>query len=469
MVKIKYIFLMAFLLLLVSSTDCFSQMASGEYVDYKYLKSGDTIRMHRKHADWWFGAFGGFSTNFNFGSLNLVKDPDVDILDKRTISYPGGVGTGIFLGLQGDWLPVNKKWGASFKLSFLDYRSVTTETEPYAEDNKQKYFESQISYNSIIFSPSARYNFKFSGFNIFGGLDFEFRTGSSIKESPKENDGVNTRTITTYNLSSLANVNFFRFGLHLGTGFDLYSADINQKVRFYLSPFASVHFGTNVFSDWNSSRNQINIKIGLALRFCPDVIIRDTLKYDSNYVAPPRYLATVQKEQGVNFPGFTPYIAQTKGTIERPAPQIAEQIAEVVPSIQVEESAVPKPSLTEEKQKKKISITRGYKGNFVFATSASSTIQKKDRDILDAVAEEMKKDPNLRLQIVGHSDNTGTTDQNTSRAKARAEAVANYLARQGVSKKRLLVSNKGSLDAIADNSTEAGRKKNRRVEFNFTK
>ena len=69
------------------------------------------------------------------------------------------------------------------------------------------------------------------------------------------------------------------------------------------------------------------------------------------------------------------------------------------------------------------------------------------------------------ITIVGHTDNTGNDAINNPLSYNRAQSVANYLNQQGVAANRMSVSGQGSRQPVADNSTEAGRAQNRRVEI----
>jgi OOP family OmpA-OmpF porin len=85
---------------------------------------------------------------------------------------------------------------------------------------------------------------------------------------------------------------------------------------------------------------------------------------------------------------------------------------------------------------------------------------------LDEVAGIMRKNPFLRLDIEGHTDNSGTPEKNQILSERRAASVLDYLAGHGgIERQRLAGKGFGSTQPIADNSTENGRALNRRVEF----
>jgi outer membrane protein OmpA-like peptidoglycan-associated protein len=71
----------------------------------------------------------------------------------------------------------------------------------------------------------------------------------------------------------------------------------------------------------------------------------------------------------------------------------------------------------------------------------------------------------MRIELSGHTDSKGSDKYNLKLSKERAEAVFNYLVSKGIDEKRLTHKGYGAKQPIADNATDAGRAKNRRVEF----
>lgn len=84
---------------------------------------------------------------------------------------------------------------------------------------------------------------------------------------------------------------------------------------------------------------------------------------------------------------------------------------------------------------------------------------------LEQVVSLMKENPAIRIQISGHTDNVGQDKDNMVLSNARAIAVINYLATRGIAPARLVAKGFGATKPIADNTTEAGRAKNRRTEL----
>lgn len=86
------------------------------------------------------------------------------------------------------------------------------------------------------------------------------------------------------------------------------------------------------------------------------------------------------------------------------------------------------------------------------------------RPILDQFASGLRDQPNTEIRIIGHTDSTGSDAINNPLSEQRAASARDYLASRGVDYRRIVTAGRGSREPIADNSSEAGRAKNRRVE-----
>jgi OOP family OmpA-OmpF porin len=85
---------------------------------------------------------------------------------------------------------------------------------------------------------------------------------------------------------------------------------------------------------------------------------------------------------------------------------------------------------------------------------------------LDEVAKLLTSDPALKLEVAGHTDNTGSAEHNMDLSEGRANAVVDVLAaRYGIDKARLQAQGYGDTRPIAPNDTDAGKSRNRRVEL----
>lgn len=87
------------------------------------------------------------------------------------------------------------------------------------------------------------------------------------------------------------------------------------------------------------------------------------------------------------------------------------------------------------------------------------------RPVLDRFATTLNQNPVTNVTIVGHTDSTGTDAINNPLSVNRAAATRDYLVARGVAMSRIAIDGRGSREPVADNTSEAGRAKNRRVEI----
>ncbi len=102
--------------------------------------------------------------------------------------------------------------------------------------------------------------------------------------------------------------------------------------------------------------------------------------------------------------------------------------------------------------------------NIFFATNSYELSPKSNAEIAQMVAF-MRANPEVRVQIVGHTDNVGGEKSNQTLSENRAKAVMQALLAEGIEQSRLSYKGMGLKQPIATNSTDEGREKNRRVEF----
>jgi outer membrane protein OmpA-like peptidoglycan-associated protein len=84
---------------------------------------------------------------------------------------------------------------------------------------------------------------------------------------------------------------------------------------------------------------------------------------------------------------------------------------------------------------------------------------------LGEVAALMRDNPEMRLRVEGHTDSTGAKAANQILSVKRAQAVVDNLVNRGLKRMRFEVAGMGDTDPVADNSTEAGRTRNRRIQL----
>lgn len=97
--------------------------------------------------------------------------------------------------------------------------------------------------------------------------------------------------------------------------------------------------------------------------------------------------------------------------------------------------------------------------------TGSATIKPPMRAVLDPFAASLIDDSHAQITVIGHTDSTGSDAVNGPLSVQRAQNVRDYLSGRGVAVTRVVTEGRGESEPIADNNTDAGRAKNRRVEI----
>jgi outer membrane protein OmpA-like peptidoglycan-associated protein len=100
--------------------------------------------------------------------------------------------------------------------------------------------------------------------------------------------------------------------------------------------------------------------------------------------------------------------------------------------------------------------------NFDFDKSA---IRQEDLDSIDKDVASLDSWGNVNIEVAGHTDSRGSDEYNMKLSQRRADAVRNYLVSKGIAADRLFAKGYGESQPVADNATDEGRFKNRRVEL----
>ncbi len=107
----------------------------------------------------------------------------------------------------------------------------------------------------------------------------------------------------------------------------------------------------------------------------------------------------------------------------------------------------------------------GHIALYINFDTGKSVIRDESKPIIEQIVQMMKSNPDLKVGVEGHTDNVGTPASNKTLSEARAKSVVSAIVGQGVSADRLSPAGYGQDKPIADNNTEEGRAKNRRVEL----
>jgi len=107
----------------------------------------------------------------------------------------------------------------------------------------------------------------------------------------------------------------------------------------------------------------------------------------------------------------------------------------------------------------------GHIALYINFDTGKSTIKPESKPIIEQIVQMMKATPNFKISVEGHTDNVGNAKSNKTLSDERARAVLAAVVAQGIDPKRLSAAGYGQDKPIADNKTEEGRAKNRRVEL----
>jgi outer membrane protein OmpA-like peptidoglycan-associated protein len=101
----------------------------------------------------------------------------------------------------------------------------------------------------------------------------------------------------------------------------------------------------------------------------------------------------------------------------------------------------------------------------IFFDVNKATLRPESNAEMERLIQLMKDVPQLKIEISGHTDNTGSATLNETLSQQRAEAVVAYLNSKGIAANRMVAKGYGSSQPIASNNSEDGKQQNRRTEF----
>jgi outer membrane protein OmpA-like peptidoglycan-associated protein len=121
-----------------------------------------------------------------------------------------------------------------------------------------------------------------------------------------------------------------------------------------------------------------------------------------------------------------------------------------------------------EDKSKPVDTTTWFSFDRLDFETGSATLKPSSAEQLKNIAEIMKAFPKVALKIGGYTDNVGNADSNLKLSQNRAENTKQELVKLGADAKRLEAQGYGEKHPVADNSTEEGRAKNRRIDLRVT-
>lgn len=143
--------------------------------------------------------------------------------------------------------------------------------------------------------------------------------------------------------------------------------------------------------------------------------------------------------------------------VQQPTPAPKPEPQPVKPEPTPVPTPAPKPEPPPTKPREILSLRNAYFAYDKFELTTHG------QDTLSVVTQFMQSHPDSKIEVQGHTDSRGTEAYNQKLSERRANAVKQYLVSQGIAESRISVKGLGESQPVADNKTEAGRAKNRRV------
>ncbi|UBM59409.1 OmpA family protein [Marinilongibacter aquaticus] len=184
-------------------------------------------------------------------------------------------------------------------------------------------------------------------------------------------------------------------------------------------------------------------------------LIQDNLEIHASLKEKPKPVAVVPKPEPVK--EDLPIVAEEKA----PEPLKVEEVVHY----EEEAEAMPEADKLTEELNKKESIGKRYLLDEVYFDQSSAVIRDNEVPQLNELAQTLKSNPNMRIAIVGYTDNVGDLRRNLGLSKFRAKAVANYLFYKGAQPEHIESDGMGQEHPVAPNDSEENKAKNRRVEM----
>lgn len=168
--------------------------------------------------------------------------------------------------------------------------------------------------------------------------------------------------------------------------------------------------------------------------------------------------AVVAYVRALQLAGGAPLATETPAApVEAPKPAESAKPVAVAPA--------PKAPTAEEIKKEQEDLDSAMSkltGDVLFDTG-KATLKPEAQTFLTAVAEILKKNPGAKVEVGGHTDSKGNAASNTALSEQRANSVRTFLTGKGVAVGSLVAKGYGSTKPVADNNTDEGRAKNRRI------
>lgn len=401
----------------------------------------------RSKNEWRLGLTGGVSMVFESG---FVQYPDFPPDTKNfPLPFAGDISGGWLFNGFALWQPEALPFALVLALG-LDRRTSVL-TAPIAE---QDFIVSLRSiHSSTFFSllPSIRVPIPLFSqpFSLIGGIGVDVLVSSSIQPL--------VQLVTPGNPQQEYNTTVqpapLRWNMVLGLGYT-WNIPTFFPSGLELFPALTVQVGTKVIQQSDATWNQMALRFSLAASLPFPTAEQQPENRPPAQIPPVIELNTLALNKAQQLWLLLPKLFQPYPIVHIAEPllpnlTITEKklIADVLP-----EQPAPQPQINTPQ-------------SFEYQTTQETQLNPMMKLFLDLVAQMMKTQQRLTLRIIGHTDNIGTRRDKQLISEARALAAVRYLHHKGIARTRIFDTGVGDRQPIADNRTEAGRSKNRRLEL----
>ncbi len=230
----------------------------------------------------------------------------------------------------------------------------------------------------------------------------------------------------------------------------------NRLTGFYITDYSKQDFGSNTFYDENDNEVTVEGKKTF-ITYVSDKEV-GALKIIRNFANAVKKIGGKAYESPA---GNLVYMYVKQGTGETYAQVFAGDYSydlTVVEKGEVEQEVTANTILKELNEKGKSIL-------YINFDPGKSVIKEESLPVITQIIEMMKQAPEIKLSIEGHTDSDGSNESNQTLSEQRAKAVVDAIIGGGIDQSRLKSAGFGEEKPIADNSAEAGKSKNRRVEL----
>jgi outer membrane protein OmpA-like peptidoglycan-associated protein len=158
-------------------------------------------------------------------------------------------------------------------------------------------------------------------------------------------------------------------------------------------------------------------------------------------------------------------VKQNKPAITQSTPPLAKSEQSAKPAELIQQNTILRPIKTDIKLDT-LKVGQAYTINNIYYSSNSAELDPRSEIVIDEFVEYLKANPQVKIEIHGHTDNVGNEKSNLALSTDRAFTVRDLIVKKGIDELRITAfKGFGSSKPVADNVTETGKSKNRRTEF----